>query len=116
MDLTIYDIIKGPIITDKAYKLNNALKQLVVEVHMDSNKASIKEALEKLFNVKVDKVRVVIRKGKKRLTNKRRPFVSKNTKKAVVSLKEGYNIDVLGQGGGDVVSAEQIQKNKSETE
>jgi len=115
MDLTIYDIIKGPIITDKAYKLNNMLKQLVVEVHMSSNKVSIKEALEKLFNVKVDKVRVVIRKGKKRLSNKKRPFVGKTIKKAIVSLKEGYNIDVLGQSGGDVVT-DQPKEGGSDTE
>lgn len=104
MDLTIYDIIRGPIVTDKAYKLNNALKQLVIEVHMNSNKASVKEALEKLFNVKVDTIRIIIRKGKNRLTNRRRSFTSKKIKKAIISLKEGYNIDVLGQVGGDVVS------------
>ena len=115
MDLTIYDIIKGPIITDKAYKLNNTLKQLVVEVHVDSNKAYIKDALEKLFNVKVDKIRVIVRKGKNRLTNKRRSFVSKKIKKAIVSLKEGYNIDVLGQSGGDVIS-DQPQENRRDTE
>jgi large subunit ribosomal protein L23 len=112
MDLTIYDVIKGPIITDKAYKLNNTLKQLVVEVHMDANKARVKEALEKLFNVKVDKVRVSIRKGKKRLSSKKRPIIGKKIKKAIVSLKDGYNIDVLGQTGNDVVPHEITQQLK----
>ena len=100
MDLTIYDIVRGPVITDKAYKLNNKQKQLVVEVHMHANKPLIAEALEKLFNVKVDKVRTIIRKGKNKLTNKRIKITGKSLKKAIVTLKEGYSIDSFGPGGG----------------
>ncbi len=102
MDLTVYDIVKGPIVTDKAYRLNSRLKQLIVEVHMDANKSLVRQALEKLFNVKVDKVRIVIRKGKLRLSNKRRPINGKSIKKAIITLKEGYSIDALGQPGVDV--------------
>lgn len=99
MDLTIYDIVKGPVVTDKAYRLNNQLKQLIVQVHMHANKSLVKQALEKLFNVKVEKVRIVIRKGKIRTNNKRQTIQGSAMKKAIITLKEGYSIDALGQPG-----------------
>lgn len=108
MDITIYDIIKGPVITDKAYRINNKLKQLIIKVHMKANKPLVKEALEKLFNVKVDKVRISIRKPKNRIAN-RRPIKGVYEKKAVVTLKEGYSIDVLGQSGTDIVATDHVQ-------
>lgn len=96
MDLTIYDIVKGPIITSKAYRLNNQLKQLVIKVHMHANKPLVREALEKLFNVKVEKVRIVVRKGKNKVVGGRRQITGKDEKKAIVTLKAGYSIDAFG--------------------
>ena len=48
MYIKIYDIIKGPIVTNKAYKINSSFNKLVLEVHMHANKPLVKEALEKL--------------------------------------------------------------------
>lgn len=96
MDLTIYDIIKGPIVTEKAFDLNKRFKKLVLRVHPDANKPLIKEALEKLFNVKVEKINVIVRKGKI-ITFKRRLTQKITTKKVIVTLKEGYAIDMLDQ-------------------
>ena len=115
MEMTIYDIIRGPVITDKAYKANNLLKQLVVEVHMKANKSLVREALEKLFNVKVDKVRISIRKPKSRSVN-RYPVKGHSIKKAIVTLKEGYAIDALGQAGGGTVSLDRQQHEYSAQE
>ncbi len=108
MDLTIYDIIRGPIVTDKAYKLNNK-KQLVVEVHVAADKKRIKEALERLFDVKVADIRTIVRKGKKRLVGKRYEVTGKTTKKAIISLKEGYSIDMFGQQVAGVSSSDTNQ-------
>jgi large subunit ribosomal protein L23 len=110
MDLTIYDIIKGPVITDKAFKLNKNLKKLVIRVHTAANKPLIKEALEKLFNVKVEKVSIIVRKGKK--TSFKRIVSQKPTeKKAIITLKEGYAIDMFDQSQTTVSSAEEtLQK------
>ncbi len=96
MDIKIYDIIKGPIVTNKAYKINSAFNKLVLEVHMHANKPLVKEALEKLFEVKVDTVRILIRKPKLRLVN-RRPVTGKYSKKAIVTLKKGYSLDMFKQ-------------------
>lgn len=95
MDLTIYDIIKGPRITEKAYRLNQHEKQLVLEVHMEANKPLIAEALKKLFNVDVEKIRVIVSKGKQRRVG-RRSVQGKKRKKAIITLKEGQNVDLMG--------------------
>jgi len=108
---TIYDIIQGPVITDKAFKLNKKLKKLVIKVHPSANKPLIKEALEKLFNVKVEKLRIIVRKGKKILF-KRITSVKPTVKKAIVTLKEGYSIDMLDQSQTTVSSAEEALKAK----
>ena len=104
MDLNIYKIIKGPIISDKAYKLNSEQKKLTLEVHKSANKPMVKEAIEKLFNVKVRDVRIIIRKGKiKRDRIKKRLFKSVTTKRAIITLKEGYSLDSISQAGSQAV-------------
>lgn len=98
--LTRYDIIKGPIISDKAYKLNRTREQLVLQVHLQANKPVIKDAIEKLFNVKVEEVRTLIRKKSKvRAASKRynaAPNIVKD-KVAYVTLAEGYSLNLFGQ-------------------
>ena len=104
MDLSIYDIIIGPVISDKAYKLNQKFKKLALKVHPAANKPMVKEALEKLFNVKVEKVNVVTRKGKnKRVRGK--SVTGKQSKRAIITLAEGHSLDLMAQGG-QVVPAE----------
>jgi large subunit ribosomal protein L23 len=105
MELTIYDIIQGPLVTEKAVSLNKKLKKLVLKVHPQANKPLVKEALEKLFGVKVEDVNIMVRKGKKRMVG-RRPVHSSTIKKAVVTLKEGHSLDLLDQAGSEVVTQE----------
>lgn len=95
MDLTLYDIIRRPRITEKAYGLNQKLKQLVLEVHPAANKKLVKEALKKLFNVEAEKVGIIVAKGKTRRAG-RRVIAGKTKKKAIITLKEGQNVDLMG--------------------
>jgi large subunit ribosomal protein L23 len=82
------EIIKHPLVTEKS----SAIKEIgwfVFAVDKRANKKEIKEAVEKLFKVKVDKVRTLVLSGKKvkrfgRPVGKRSPL-----KKAYVKLKEG---------------------------
>jgi large subunit ribosomal protein L23 len=117
MELNIYDIIKGPLVSDKAYKLNRTQNQLVLEVHVDSNKALIKEALEKLFDVKVDQVRTSIRKhANNRVASRRfkaRPTMHKR-KIAYVTLQEGHSIASLNLSEQVGVSPEDVNRNAVE--
>jgi len=95
MDLTLYDIIKVPRITEKAYRLNNKLKQLVLDVHVEANKPLIAEALKKLFNVEAQEIRVIVRKGKNRRVGKS-TVTGRMQKKAIITLKKGYSVDLTG--------------------
>ena len=89
---THYDVIRKPIITEKA-TMASENGAVVFEVAMDSNKPQIKEAVESLFGVKVKAVNTTITKGKSKRfrgqLGKR-----KDVKKAYVTLEEGNTIDV----------------------
>lgn len=112
MDVNLHDVIRGPKVTGKAYRLNKQLKQLVLTVHPEATKKMIKEALKKLFNVDVASVRTSNRKGKTRRVLKGRVTVtSKLTKKAVVTLAQGQALDFFDQAGNVQLSGkEQAQK------
>jgi large subunit ribosomal protein L23 len=96
MDLTIYDIIQGPVVSDKAYQLNQKFKKLFLNVHQEANKPMVKEVLEKLFNVKVKSVRIMVRKGKNRMV-RRRAVAGSDQKRAIVTLAEGYSLNFFEQ-------------------
>lgn len=83
-----YQIIVRPLITEKSTRLKDKNREICFEVHPDANKIEIKEATEKLFKVKVDRVRVQRMKGKMRRVG-RNVGRKKNWKKAYVKLKEG---------------------------
>ena len=113
--LTRYDIIKGPVISDKAYKLNQKEKQLVLQVHPFANKPMIKDAIEKLFNVKVKDVRTLMKKKSSlRATEKKykaTPSIKRN-KVAYVTLAEGYSLNLFEQAGAP--QAEEPKQTKAE--
>ncbi|ABQ47308.1 MULTISPECIES: 50S ribosomal protein L23 [Thermotoga] len=91
--LSLNDVLIRPIITEKALILREQRKY-VFEVNPLANKNLVKEAVEKLFNVKVEKVNILNMKPKP----KRRGIFEGKTrswKKAVVTLKEGYTIKEL---------------------
>jgi large subunit ribosomal protein L23 len=95
MELSIYDIIKRPKLTDKSINLYKKLGQYTFEVHLDANKGTVRNAIEKLWNVKVDKVRLIRIKGKTKSFN-RREFIQPSRKKAIVTLKKGFKIEIPG--------------------
>jgi large subunit ribosomal protein L23 len=83
-----YQVILRPRITEKSTMLKEANREICFEVHPEANKIEIKEATEKLFKVKVEKVRIQNMKGKRRRVG-RNEGRKKNWKKAYVKLKEG---------------------------
>ena len=105
MDLNVYEIIKGPVISEKATLLNQKLNKFVLKVHPQANKVQIKDALQRLFDVKVEKVNTLNRVGKSYRV--RRTIVQgPTTKRVFVTLKEGYSIDIFGQKGKPVAPRE----------
>ena len=87
-----YDVIVAPIITEKA-TTSSEHNQVIFKVAMRATKPQIKEAVEKLFDVKVKAVNTLVRKGKKRNFRNVSGQLS-DTKKAIVTLEEGHRIDV----------------------
>ena len=87
------DVILQPVATEKAARMEDEGKY-TFEVATDSNKLEIKQAIEKIFDVKVASVNTINRQGKRKRTR----FgwgARKNTKRAIVTLKEG-TIDIFG--------------------
>ena len=91
-DPRLYDIIVSPVITEKA-TLASEQNQVIFRVAPHATKPQIKEAVEKLFDVKVKHVNTLVRKGKVRNFRGRRGMLS-DVKKAIVTLEEGHRIDV----------------------
>lgn len=87
-----YDVILAPIVTEKSTALSEH-NQVMFKVARDATKPQIKEAVEKLFEVKVDAVNTLNRKGKIKMFRGRKGRQS-DQKIAVVTLKEGERIDV----------------------
>ena len=92
LDARHYDVIRSPVITEKATALTEQSK-VVFRVAPDATKPQIKEAVERLFDVKVKSVNTLVTKGKKKLFKGVRGQRS-DVKKAVVTLEEGQTIDV----------------------
>ncbi|MBU0485818.1 MAG: 50S ribosomal protein L23 [Proteobacteria bacterium] len=90
----VCNVIKKPCLTEKGISLQELHNQIVVKVDPRANKVEIKDAMEQLFNVKVDKVRTISMHGKSKRVGKHFGRQS-DWKKAVVTLSEGHKIDFL---------------------
>lgn len=88
-----YDVLVAPLVTEKATMLSEH-GQIAFRVRLDATKPEIRQAVEKLFDVKVTAVNTVRVKGKTKLFRGRRGRRS-DYKKAIVTLAEGHNVDYL---------------------
>ncbi len=91
---TIYDVLRRPLVTEKTNQQVYGLNQYSFEVHKDATRTMVKDAVEKLFNVEVVRVNVIVTPGKtKRNLRSRRMGVKKAvSKKAIVTLAAGQKI------------------------
>ena len=87
-----YDVIRSPVITEKATNASEQ-NQVIFRVRMDATKPQIKEAVEKLFDVKVTAVNTLVTKGKAKRF-KGRLGQRSDVKKAIITLEDGQSIDV----------------------
>ena len=85
---SIYAVIRRPLVTEKTTALKETQRSLCFEVHRDATKPEIKKAVEQLFSVKVQAVRVANVHGK---TKRQGRYVGRRPdwKKAYVVLKKG---------------------------
>ena len=87
------DIIKAPIITEKSTAISSNERSYVFKVDVKANKSQIKDAVEKIFNVKVESVNTVNVHPKKKRVGKYSGMTNKY-KKAIVTLVSGNKIDL----------------------
>jgi len=92
MSKSPHDIIIRPVLTEKSTEMRDVSNQYCFTVRLDANKIEIKQAVEKLFEVKVASVRTQVVRGKVKRYGRgygKRP----NWKKAVVTLRDGHSIE-----------------------
>ncbi|KPK44984.1 MAG: hypothetical protein AMJ65_01465 [Phycisphaerae bacterium SG8_4] len=94
IDVDDYDIIIRPLITEQGMHFANVKGAYCFEVNKRANKTQIKNAVERIYSVKVQKVRTANRKGKYR--RKGRTYgMTPSWKKAVVFLDPDFHIDLF---------------------
>ncbi len=91
----LHQIIRKPLITEKANVLKEEAQIVAFEVARSANKIEIKQAVEKAFDVKVKSVNTIQLRGKVKRVGYNIGQRS-NWKKAYVTLEEGHNIDFYG--------------------
>jgi large subunit ribosomal protein L23 len=87
------DVIKAPIITEKTSDLAQNKNTITFSVDVKANKTEIKQAVEKIFNVKVESVNTINVKPRKKRVGKYTGMTSR-VKKAIVKLKDGSSIEL----------------------
>ncbi len=96
MELSLYDVLLGTVITPKSLELRKKFGKITFKVNPLANKIMIRAAVEKLFDTKVRDVRIQLIKGKTK-TIKRKSYTMPAKKKAIVTLKPGFKIDLPEQ-------------------
>ncbi len=94
MNKNIYQVLRRPLVTEKGNILRDENNDYMFEVAMDANKVRIRQAVEDLFDVKVDGVRTAVVRGKNKRVGRhvgKRP----NWKKAIVTLRDGDHIEIF---------------------
>lgn len=93
MNTKYLEIIKAPVVTEKAATVSQDKNQYSFYVDPKANKTEIKEAIEKLFNVSVEEVRTInVHPRKKRVG--RYTGLTNRKKKAIVKLAAGQTIEL----------------------
>jgi large subunit ribosomal protein L23 len=94
---TLYDVLRRPLITEKSNYQSGKLNQYAFEVASEANRTQVKDAVEKLFDVKVESVNIINTPAKRgRRARSRRLMVRRaGYKKAIVTLKAGQTLQIF---------------------
>jgi len=88
---SLYSVVKAPLISEKSTR-EAVLRKYTFWVDVNANKIEIKRAVEKVYNVKVDRVNSILIKGKMKRVRSNQAGKTVDWKKATVTLKEGFEI------------------------
>ncbi|MCK4518087.1 50S ribosomal protein L23 [Candidatus Babeliales bacterium] len=96
MKLEAYDIVKKAVVTAKSRRMFDDLGKITFEVSRYANKIMVRKAVEQIWGVKVANVALMNVKGRKKKFSGK-VFFTSSRKKAIISLKKGYKIDMPWQ-------------------
>lgn len=91
----LYDVLVRPVVTEKTSEMADDKRQYTFEVDMRANKIQVKEAIEVIFDVTVDKVATMVVPAKRGQRGRRIYQRKKAWKKAIVTLAPGQSIDLF---------------------
>lgn len=94
MDSEIYRVVRRPLLTEKNMRRTESRREYTFDVDPRANKVEIRQAIEKLYDVKVIGVNTITKKGLERRMGLRWSKGS-DSKKAIVKLAEGEKIDLI---------------------
>jgi len=94
---TLYEILRRPLITEKSNYQSRKLNQYAFEVADNANRTQVKDAIETIFDVKVESVNIINTPAKRgRRARSRRLAVRRpGYKKAIVTLKSGQTLEIF---------------------
>lgn len=94
--ITIFDVLRRPLVTEKSNYQSSKLNQFVFEVADDATRTQVKEAVETLFDVTVSRVNIVNTAAKRGRRRNRRLLVRRpGYKKAIVTLAPGERLEIF---------------------
>jgi large subunit ribosomal protein L23 len=95
--MNIYQVLKRPILTEKS-DIQRDNRQYVFEIDRAANKLQVKEAVEKIFDVRVESVNTMVMKPKRRRLGRKTIVTQPAWKRAVVTLAPGERIQEFFEG------------------
>lgn len=95
---TIYDVLRRPLVTEKSSYQSSKLGQYSFEVVESATRTMVKDAVETMFDVKVERVNIINVPAKRGRRSKSRRLLVRNPsyKKAIVTLAEGQTLEIFG--------------------
>ena len=94
---TLYEVLRRPLITEKSNYQSRKLNQYAFEVADSANRTQVKDAIETIFDVKVESVNIINTPAKRgRRSRSRRLMVRRpGYKKAIVTLQSGQTLEII---------------------
>lgn len=94
-ELHLYDVLRRPVVSEKANLMSEDLNQYVFEVASEANKRQIEQAISIIFEKKVKKVNTMVMPAKRGMRGRNAYMRSKQWKKAIVTLEAGEKLDLF---------------------
>jgi large subunit ribosomal protein L23 len=94
-ELHLYDVIRRPVVSEKANIIAEERNQYAFEVALEANKAQIKQAVEVIFEKKVKKVNTMVMPAKRGMRGRNEYRRSSEWKKAIVTLMPGETLELF---------------------